>query len=334
MLARLHQHKRIYAAIILLAVAIALLYLMLAQANASSQHLDGSYGLVVGIGTHSNQSSAVKAMRGGVLYFRTDISLNLSQENMMLNQHSLYGAHYLGILDYDTLPGGFSNNGWNLTIWNNSVLAAVKAYPWINSWEIWNEPWVPMFQKGFMNGSAYNYYLMTRSAYKIIKSIEHNATIVCFGGAPIGSASIYQWYSDIWSYGAAKYCNAISLHIYPGSATPLNKSAENAWSSWIKQYEALTGKPIWITEFGMPSGSEAGTGYSPANQEEFMVQAFNLFNKYPYIKRAYWYDLWGLSDGSAGNDFGILNLSTPLTGKPSPAWGSFLSIYNRSLSKE
>ncbi len=295
--------------------------------------IEGNYNFVVGIGTHSNQSSAIYALRAGALYYRTDISVSASQEEALSVQHSTYGAHYLGILDYDTLPGGFSNDAWNLSTWNASVRAAVKAYPWIRSWEIWNEPWVPTFQKGYMNGSAYNYYRMARSAYLIITAAEPNATIVCFGGAPIGSYSIYQWYSKVWSYGAAKYCSAISIHAYPSTAGPMNQSGVQIWSAWISEYESLTGKPIWITEFGIPSGSNASVGYSQSNQEAFMVQAFNLFNKYPYIKRVYWYDLWGLSDGPVGNNFGLLNLSNPTIGKPSPAWYSFLSIYSRSLSK-
>ncbi len=328
-----NSHSAVIAAVVVLAVLIVILYSVLSYGFSGGEHVGGHYNFTVGIGVHSNQSSIDRAMASNVLYFRTDISLNPQQEEALSEEHSTHGAHYLGILDYDTLPGGFSDDNWSLGEWNESVLAAVKAYPWIDTWEIWNEPWVPSFQKGFMNGSAYNYYLMTKSAYTIIKSIEPNATVVCFGGAPIGSATIYAWYSEVWGYGASGYCNAISLHIYPSSASVLNSSTANEWSQWISQYESMTGKPIWITEFGMPSSSNVSAGYSQANQMEFMVQAFNLFNKYPYIKRAYWYDLWGLSDGYAGNDFGILNISDPLYGKPSRAWNAFLSVYNRSLSK-
>ncbi len=327
------RSKRVIVpALVLIAAFIVVLAFVYMHTGAQSG-IEGKYNFVVGVGTHSNQSSAISALKDGILYYRTDISLSAPQEEALSLQHSKYGAHYLGILDYDTLPGGFSNNDWNLTAWNESVSAAVEAYPWISSWEIWNEPWVPTFQKGYMNGSAYNYYQMARSAYLIIKAAEPNATTVCFGGAPIGSYSIYQWYSKVWSYGAAKYCSAISIHAYPSTVGPMNQSDVQMWSAWISKYEALTGKPIWITEFGIPSGSNASVGYSQSNQEAFMVQAFNLFNKYPYIKRVYWYDLWGLSDGPVGNDFGILNLSNPVSGKPSAAWYSFLSIYNRSMSK-
>ncbi|MGC8538124.1 MAG: glycosyl hydrolase [Candidatus Micrarchaeia archaeon] len=326
-------NKRIPTILVAAIIVFAITFAFVCLQPENPRGIESKYNFVVGIGTHNNQSSTITALKAGIMYYRTDISQNTSQEEALSMQNRRYGAHYLGILDYDTLPGGFSNNNWNLTTWNESVRAVVEAYPWIHSWEIWNEPWVPTFQKGYINGSAYNYYQITRSAYLIVKSAEPNATIVCFGGAPIGSYSIYQWYSDVWGYGAGKYCNAISIHAYPPTAGPMNQSLVQTWSAWISKYEALTGKPIWITEFGIPSSSNASVGYSQSNQEEFMVQAFDLFSKYPYIKRVYWYDLWGLSDGPVGNDFGLLNLSDPVSGKPSLAWYSFLSIYNRSMSK-
>jgi len=325
--------KWIYIASLLIVAAILAYYLLFYGAYRTNSSIASNYSFVVGIGTHGNLSSEIKSLQSGIKYYRTDISLSQSQESQLTTEHDKYGAHYLGILDYNTLPGGFSNKGWNLSAWNSSVAAALKAYPWINSWEIWNEPWVPAFQTGYVNGSAYNYYQVLKSAYTIIKRINPNATVVCFGGAPIYSPMLYNWYSRVWGYGASKYCDAISIHAYPDSIGTLNKTGVSEWSAVLSEYEALTHLPMWITEFGIPSSSNATVDYSQSNQEAFMVQAFNLFNKYGFVKRVYWYDLWGLSDGPVGNDFGLLNLSDPSYGTPSIAWHAFSSIYNRSLSK-
>ena len=107
-----------------------------------------------------------------------------------------------------------------------------------------------------MNGSAYNYYVIIKSASGIIKAREPNAKIVCFGGAPIADYQAMLWYRQVWSYGAAKYCDAISIHAYPYGPELLSSTQITAWMASIQAYENFTHKPIWITEFGMPSSSK------------------------------------------------------------------------------
>ncbi len=321
-----------FALPLLAVLAILLFALFISKASKASPALPERLDYVLGICTHGNESSELKALASGMRYFRTDITLSKSQEEWLDYEHEAFNASYLGILDYDTLPGGFADKNWNLTEWNESVAKAVQAYPWITDWEIWNEPYVSMFQTGLVNGSAYNYFLIIKSASTIIKSKEPNATIVCFGGAPIDNGQVFSWYAKVWSYGASAYCNAISLHAYlPG---PLSYFANftKSWSSGIQAYEDLTGKPIFITEFGMPSRS-ALLGYSPDIQNSFLIKSLSLFDNFSYIKRAYWYDLWGVSDGSLSANFGLLNLSNPYYGKPSIAWYTFMNAYNESASK-
>lgn len=290
--------------------------------------------IVVGIGTHGNLSSELRSLQSGVKYYRTDITLDPGQISQLNNESQNYGARYLGILDYETLPGGSSNKNWSLDSWNASVANALASYPQISTWEMWNEPWVQIFQTGYMNGSAYNYYIVIKSAYLIIKSKQPNSTVVCFGGAPISDYYMFQWYSQVWSYGAANYCDAISIHAYPNGAALLNQAGTaQSWSAGLSAYENLTHKPIWITEVGIPAYSQALLSpYSQSTQELFLEQSFSFFSNFSYARRVYWYDLWGLSD-AATNDFGLLNLSNPYSGTPKPAWSAFLSIYNSSASK-
>ncbi|MEM3851111.1 MAG: hypothetical protein QXD17_01725, partial [Candidatus Micrarchaeaceae archaeon] len=74
------------------------------------------------------------------------------------------------------------------------------------------------------------------------------------------------------------------------------------------------------------------SGYTPKLQEEFLVGSLSLFNSMSFVKRVYWYDLWGLSDGALGNNFGLLNLSDPSSSVATPAWGAFLYAYFNSTS--
>lgn len=294
-----------------------------------------TFSIVVGVGTHGNSSSETKSLESGVKYYRTDITLKSGQIAQLSGESSNYSAQYLGILDYDTLPGGHPNKNWSLSAWNASVANALAYYPQINTWEIWNEPWVQPFQTGYVDGNAYNYYNVIKSAYIIIKSKQPNSTVVCFGGAPISDNYTFLWYSEVWNYGASNYCDAVSIHAYAAGSFLLNQSGINQqWSAGLSAYENLTHKPIWITETGMPSASQnIEAGYTPNTQNAFLVQDFSFFNSFPYVKRVYWYDLWGLSDAPVNNDFGLLNLSNPDSHIQKPAWQTFLSIYNNSASK-
>jgi hypothetical protein len=323
----------IAAAVIIAAMLIAAAVLIAHPFQASAS-LPGNVQMVVGIGTHGNLSSETKAMEGGVRYFRNDITLAGSQETQLMNESRQFGAQYLGILDYATLDGYGAGKNWNLSAWNASVSEALAEYPEINTWEIWNQPWTPMFQTGFVNGSAYNYYLLIRGAYGIIKAKEPNSTVVCFGGAPIGDYDVFEWYSQVWGYGAADYCDAISIHAYVGGPELLSQDNNTEyWASGLSAYWGLTHKQIWITETGMPEYSGAYPSmFSQQLQNEFLVQDMSFFSGFPYVKRVYWYDLWGLSNGASGNNYGLLNSTSPYSGKPDAAWYSFLAIYNGSES--
>ncbi|MGC8586543.1 MAG: glycosyl hydrolase [Candidatus Micrarchaeia archaeon] len=318
---------------IVLMLSILVVVLLFAFLSQMHEEISGHLDFVLGVCTHGNESSELYALHHGVKYFRTDIDNSKSQEALLAMEHSMYNASYLGILDYETLPGGSSNKNWSLNEWNESIERAISAYPWISTWEIWNEPLVKQFQTGYMNGSAYNYYVIIKSASEIIKAREPNATIVCFGGAPIADYQAMLWYKQVWGYGAAKYCDAISLHAYPYGPELLSSTQVKAWMASIQAYENFTNKPIWITEFGMPSSSEEIPGFTQHLEESFLEQGLGLFNRMSYIKRVYWYDLWGLSDGALGNNFGLLNLTNPNSNITSQAWPVFLKAYSNSLSE-
>jgi hypothetical protein len=284
------------------------------------------------------------ALSNGINCFRTDISFSSSKNATIMNVINNNGE-YLGILDYQTVNAQPSQNGctsgcnWSLTTWNNSIIEALKQYPKINEWEIYNEPLVNEFESGYENGSALNYYNMIKSAYEIIKKIEPNSTIVCFGGAelfPLSEVQYeYYFYKNVWDYGASKYCDAISLHAYSIPFYNLtqdpyqNVSLKEVYNFTINLYENLTKKPIWITETGIPSNNwTVGVNLSQQKQASFLTQEFNFFSNYSFIKRIYWYDLVGGT--GAGADFGLLNASSL---KPKPAFNSFIYFVKNSEDK-
>ena len=313
------------AAVIVALAAVLILY------HATGQQMHGRrYQQKFCINAVRNMTAMRLAVASGITCFRTDIALNAGSADYVSNI-TKGGGTFLGILDYETVgaqpspDGCISGCNWSLDDWNASVYNALSEYPEVETWEIWNEPLVPNFASGYENGSALDYYEMIRSAYAIIKAREPNATIVCFGGAqlfPISAVQYeYSFYRAVWGYGASRYCDAISLHVYSQPYYNMSQQAEDGMTLGqelnltLNAYENLTRKPVWITEIGYASN---GSAYSDRLQAQALGQGMRFFSQYGFVKRIYWFHLAGAS-GAA--DFGLLN-STTL--QPKPAWGAFL----------
>ncbi len=288
-----------------------------------------------------NSTAVAYALADGAKCFRSDVYLNQSDSGLISNV-SNNGGEYLGILDYATVGaqpsprGCVSGCNWTLSTWNASVANAILNYPEIKTWEIYNEPLFPNFMSGYDNGSALNYFNMMASASQAIKGRNPNATVVCFGGAelfPLSTLQIeYGFYKQVWNYGASRYCDAISLHLYTlpyydlGQRAYSNATVMQTLAFTLNLYENLTGKPVWITETGMPSNIwYLSLNDSEQRQASFLKQDLTFLASYPFVARIYWYALMN----SGGPDFGLLNSSTL---SPKPAWSTFLYFVKNSTS--
>jgi hypothetical protein len=316
--------------------------------NQSLYNQSNASNIIVGVEGSTNLKAMLFAIHSGIKYFREDINLDKNQEENIKNL-SNNGASFIGILDYETLGLStpcITNCNWTLQDWNKTVANVVRDYPEIHMWEIWNEPQLPIFQSGFQNGSTYNYYLMVKSAYNIIKSYNSSDLIICFGGDNVYNGqsfatmndSNYRWAYSAWSYGLSNYCNVISLHVYTADTFLLNQTPYNSnqkiskiISDQLNMYENLTKKPIFITETGIPSNN--GTGIpdyvlndSLAKQKIFLNQTFSLYLSKPYIKGIIWFNLIGYIKKPYNIDFGLLNNTTM---QPKPAWYSFINYVKK-----
>ncbi len=314
------KHLLIVAAAIVVASLLSFLILIHEQKQSTVFGVAGS-GTV-----NASEISAMKEI--GVRIVRLDVSLS-PQEEETVSELTSNGFEVIGILDYDTLGVRIENGtcvyncNWSLEDWNESVARAIESYPEIHIWEIWNEPQVAEFQDGFCNGSTYNYFLMLKSAYSAIKSYNSSDTVLCLGGDMLYSYDGYQWARHLWGYGAQNYCDAVSLHLYTGfeylmsSTVPgTSMSFYNLTEENLDSYEALTKKPVWITEVGIPSNNGAYPSLNNSMQKQaiFLNQTFSLLESKGFVKAVVWYNLED-SPNSQGFDFGLLEPNLSL--KPS-----------------
>ncbi|MCL5427792.1 MAG: glycoside hydrolase family protein [Candidatus Marsarchaeota archaeon] len=306
-------------------------------AASNSAYGSGQFSQRFCVNGAGNATLLQYAIGNGIDCFRTDITLKPGQAAFIRNA-TAEGAQFLGILDYDTVgaqpsPGGcVSGCNWTLSDWNASVADAIAEYPGVREWEIYNEPLAQIFVSGYDNGSALDYFNMIKSAYRIIKGRDPNATVVCFGGAemyPVQSVEYeYAFYSKVWSYGASKYCDAISLHAYSLPYYSLdqqiggNLTLGQLYGMVLNLYENLTGKPVWITETGITSNNWAvGLNLSVQKQAMFLEQDLLFLSRYSFVRRIYWFSLID----SGGQDYGLISGAM----QPKPAFYSFLNFSGR-----
>ncbi len=145
---------------------------------------------------------------------------------------------------------------------------------------------------------------------------------------------VYQFAQQVWSYGASQYCDAISVHLYTQTTFPngtgvwylmneypkdidptyginvtSNKPVSAIMANVTESYEALTGKPIWFDEFGMPLSDP---NYSTDNMQEASTYASEVVpfvSQFSFSKGAFVWDLFGTGQGDPST-WGILNGTT------------------------
>ncbi len=327
--------------IILLSIVLLFVLLLFIYKSTNNSHI------IFGVAGSSLNYSDLNVLKStNIKWMRFDVNLNNNSVEYIKNLTN-NGFDILGILDYQTLglelnsSGCFKNCNWTLNNWNLTIEKTLDEYPNIHVWEIWNEPQFSEFQSGFLaNGDPYNYFLMLKSAYKIIKKNDPNDTVLCLGGDNIYEGTYtendYLWAKDLWSYGASNYCDAISLHAYSGFEYLLNQTPPNSaynmayiFNNELNLYENLTKKPIWITETGIPSAINNSypnfINATPQRQLEFLNQTMQLFTSKNYIRAIFWFDLKGSVDKPYNLDFGLFYAN--MTKKP--AFYAFNNTINR-----
>ena len=197
--------------------------------------------------------------------------------------------------------------------------AALRRYPQIPAWELWNEPNFARFSKPGPDPAAFVAFL--RSARRARDSVGSTAKLISGGVAPGGGIDVMSWVNQVGIRGGLNLVDGFGVHPY-STAVPDDPR------SWMMQLEALHERladlgrpdlPLWLTEYGAPT-SAAANGYAPAltehEQADRLRSAFALATRFDWVENLTWYEY---RDGcSQANDpechFGLVH--TDLSHKP------------------
>lgn len=180
----------------------------------------------------------------------------------------------------------------------------------VKVWEVWNEPNIP----GFWGGATPNptkYASMLAAAYTAIKAADPAATVLTAGFAPYGSygssdasgMNPKNYLEALYTaWGGVSRFDGLAVHTYP--STDVQDYRPSIYSGWsdlednTPSYRSILtahgdqGKPIWITEHGMPIG-QTGTKYPAGVTEQavadLVTEGYSRWARFAWPKGAITY---------------------------------------------
>ncbi len=214
----------------------------------------------------------------------------------------------------------------------------------VRMWEIWNEP--NMAATATTPASATSYAALLRSATSAIRAADPQATIISGGLGPTstknGNVAQLDFVSALCATGALSTVDGVGYHPYSYPVPPSYAATWNAWAKMqvnpdnivaILRACGVTGKKIWITEYGAPTNGPGvgatvsnymiGSGpdhVDEASQAHMATESVQLAGASSQIASLIWYSYkdQGTSTADRENFFGLRRFD----GTAKPAWSN------------
>ncbi|MEU0495643.1 cellulase family glycosylhydrolase [Mycobacterium sp. NPDC006124] len=198
-----------------------------------------------------------------------------AQTDMIIDAARTRNLKVLGVISYTPAwakpPGtSLSTPPDNAADFANFGAAAAKHYgSRVSTWQLWNEPNLPMFF-GDMVNSASRYSEMVKAAYPAIKAALPSSSVILAGLSRLpGDDSPPSYLNKMYAAGIKGNFDAAAAHPYV-FPTGLAADPENGWSDVQKMRDIMISrgdgsKKIWLTEFGAPT-CDCSDGVSQGEQ--------------------------------------------------------------------
>jgi hypothetical protein len=217
----------------------------------------------------------------------------------------------LGVLGYNNSAQTMGQVNFtypDIGLWKAYVTQVVNHYKGdIHTWEVWNEPDVPMFWKG----SVADYVNLLKETYQTIKSIDPTATVL--NGAC--SDLTLTWFNDFLNQGGAQWTDALAFHPYVLRSSLDNGLYQKIDLPHFADIQQRTGKKWWFTEIGWSSatsGADYGGGVgSEQAQASYMIRQYVQTIDFSGldVQHLFWYNFHddGTDPNNAENNYGLIH---------------------------
>ncbi len=296
---------------------------------------DGRYGAVTHYGQHRDFASMPALAVGGVAQFRDEPYWNEVEKTPGVYDWSVARAEFLDqARDSGTRPlllAGYGNplyDDGNGPV-SAEAVAAYSAYAaematefgdMASGIEIWNE-W-DLGLGGNTNVEPEHYVNLLKSASPAVKAVDPDLPVI----GPAVAILNTDWLEDTFRLGALDYLDGIVLHpySYPVGAEALDETLTRI-DALVREYNDGESIPLWITEHGWPTGTNA-------RAVDEQTQAANIAESAVIaalhdVERYYVYDLVndGVDASETEDNFGLLHAADDPLGAytPKPAFVSY-----------
>jgi hypothetical protein len=201
----------------------------------------------------------------------------------------------------------------------NYADALLSHYPDVRTIEVWNE-W-----NNDSVGTPQSYETLLAAVYTKVKADHPQVTVV--GGAL--AFTPLPWITAFAQAGGLNYLDAFSVHPYNWPAAPEAQAADfNSVTALLAQYSGGKTIPLWVSEDGWPTGTNAGA-VDERTQAAYLVRAA-LTAKAHGVSRFSVYDLMddGTDPANTEDNFGLLhNVADPLGAyTPKPSYVAYATL--------
>jgi polysaccharide biosynthesis protein PslG len=171
--------------------------------------------------------------------------------------------------------------------------AALRRYPQIPAWELWNEPNSPIFGKPTPDPAGFVELL--RSARRARDGVGSHAKLIAGGLLSSGSPAVGQWIDQVAFRGGLDLVDGLGIHPY----SPREPDDPASWMMRLQDLHyhlAALGHPdlpLWLTEYGAPSmtvPSSYGPTLTEEQQADRLRRAFAVATRWPWVENLTWYE--------------------------------------------
>jgi len=243
---------------------------------------------------------------------------NWGQTDLVIDAAAARGLRVLGVIafspDWAKAPGtSFSAPPDNVADFADFSRAVATRYgSRVSSWQLWNEPNLPLFFGGTPH-NAPRYTELVKAAYPAIKAVQPNSTVVLAGLSRLpGDESPPAFLDKMYAAGAKGSFDAAAAHPYV-FPTGIAANPENGWSDVGGLHDVMAangdgGKKIWMTELGAPT-CDCGDGVSQEDQAKQITDVLAAAAATGYSGPAFIYSIRDTDSSNRGDresNFGAL----------------------------